>query len=125
MEAKAIAKYIRMSPRKVRLVADMIRGKSVTEALVTMRFNEKKASGVLEKVVKSAIANARQVSGADEDSLIVKEIFVDEGPTLRRFIPRAMGRATRIRKRTSHITVVLENYGEDQVVTADKQEQKA
>ncbi len=107
MEATAKARYVRIAPRKLRLLADMIRGRSVGEALDTLKLVRKGASPVLAKVVRSAVANAETAKGLDAESLIVKKAFVDEGPTMKRFLPRAMGRATVIRKRTSHITVVL------------------
>ena len=125
MEAKAVAKYIRISPRKARLVADMIRGKSVTQAVSTVRFCNKKAAGLIEKVLLSAVANAKQVTGSEEEVLTVKSIFVDEGPTLKRFLPRAMGRATRIRKRTSHITVVVDDGDAGEISSDIEQEQNA
>jgi large subunit ribosomal protein L22 len=103
---KAKLRYLRVSPRKTRLVADLIRGKDVAEALSTLQFTHRAASEPLRKLVESAIANA-EAQSADVDRLFVSEIFVDQGPTLRRFRPRAMGRATRINKRTSHVTCVL------------------
>ena len=108
MEIKAGNRYIRISPRKARYVADVIRGKKVEDALNILAFIPRKASSIISKVVKSAIANAGQDESIDVDTLYIKKIFVDEGPTAKRFRPRAMGRATKIRKRTSHITVVLE-----------------
>ncbi|RME39556.1 MAG: 50S ribosomal protein L22 [Deltaproteobacteria bacterium] len=108
MEAKARLRYVRLSPRKARWVVDMIRGKGVQEALSTLRFSPQKAAGIVAGVVNSAIANAEQKGVADVDRLYVKTITVDQGPVLKRFIPRAQGRATRIRKPTSHITVVLD-----------------
>jgi large subunit ribosomal protein L22 len=107
MESKAIARYIRIAPRKVRLVVDLIRGKQVGEALAILKHTPKAASPVVEKVLKSAIANAEHNFEMDVNSLVVGQVFVDQGPTLKRFRPRAMGRASRIHKRTSHITVVL------------------
>ncbi|USG66058.1 50S ribosomal protein L22 [Brevibacillus ruminantium] len=107
MEAKAIARYIRIAPRKVRLVVDLIRGKQVGEALAILKHTPKAASPVVEKLLKSAIANAEHNYEMDPNGLVVGKIFVDQGPTLKRFRPRAMGRASRIHKRTSHITVVL------------------
>ncbi|MFY0544894.1 50S ribosomal protein L22 [Brevibacillus sp. H7] len=107
MEAKAIARYIRIAPRKVRLVVDLIRGKQVGEALAILKHTPKAASPVVEKLLKSAIANAEHNYELDPNNLVVGKIFVDQGPTLKRFRPRAMGRASRIHKRTSHITVVL------------------
>lgn len=108
MEAKARARFIRISPQKARLVADMIRGKNVEEAVTTLRFTPKKGARVLRKVLESAIANASQNDSIDVDTLFVKKVFVDGGPMMKRIRPRAMGRATRILKRTSHITVVLD-----------------
>lgn len=107
MEAKAVARYIRIAPRKVRLVVDLIRGKQVGEALAILKHTPKAASPVVEKLLKSAIANAEHNYEMDSNNLVVSKIFVDQGPTLKRFRPRAMGRASRIHKRTSHITVVL------------------
>ncbi|MFW6324299.1 MAG: 50S ribosomal protein L22 [Desulfovibrionales bacterium] len=108
MEAKAVARFIRISPRKTRLVADNIKGKPVEDALNILKYTPKKASQVLSKVLHSALANAEQVPGVDIDALVVKRVSVDEGPTWKRIMPRAMGRAYRIRKRTSHITVIVE-----------------
>jgi len=108
MESKAVAKYIRMSPRKIRQVADMIRGKNVVEALNILHFTRKSACLPLEKTLRSAISNMLNLEGsskADPDELFVKEIRVDGGVTLRRFRAASMGRAVRIRKRTSHITI--------------------
>ena len=96
-----------MSPRKVRLVVDMIRGRRVEEALNVLAFSRKAAARPVAKLVRSAVANADDQGNYDLDRLVVKLAFVDEGPTWRRWLPRAMGRATRIRKRTSHITVEL------------------
>lgn len=108
METQANARFIRMAPRKARYVADLIRGKKVEDALDVLAFSPRKASRLISKLVKSAIANAGQNKSIDVDTLFIKKIFVDGGPTLKRFRPRAMGRATTIRKRTSHITVVLD-----------------
>lgn len=108
MEAKARARFIRISPQKARLVADMIRGKHVEEAVTTLRFTPKKGARILRKVLESAIANASQDDAIDVDNLFVKTVFVDGGPMLKRIRPRAMGRATKILKRTSHITIVLD-----------------
>ena len=107
MESTAKARYVRIAPRKLRLVMDMVRGKPVEDALTTLGLVRKGASPVLAKVIKSALANAENNHGMNTDGLFIKEAYVDEGPTLKRFMPRAMGRATQIRKRTSHITVVL------------------
>ncbi|MCE5210377.1 MAG: 50S ribosomal protein L22 [Deltaproteobacteria bacterium] len=108
MEAKAVAKYIRMSPQKVRLVADLIRGKKVQEARNTLLYTRKYAAGIVANVLKSAVANAVQNPNIDENILYVKEIFVDQGPSLKRWRARAQGRAAGIKKRTSHITVILD-----------------
>jgi large subunit ribosomal protein L22 len=108
MEARAKLKYARLSPRKTRLVVDMVRGKGVQEALNILRFSPQKAAGIVGTLVSSAVANAEQKGVSDVDRLFVKSIQVDQGPVLRRFLPRAQGRATRIRKPTSHITVVLD-----------------
>src|SRR3954451_20827462 len=107
MEAKSIARQVRIAPRKVRLVVDLIRGKRVGEAIAILAHTPKAASPVVEKVLKSAIANAEHNYEMDPNSLVVSQVFVDEGPTLKRFRPRAMGRASKINKRTSHITVVV------------------
>ena len=106
-QAKAIARYVRISPRKVRQVVDLIRGKDVQEALAILQFTPKRATEPITKVLNSAVANAEHNYDMDTDSLFVKEVYVDEGPTLKRIRPRAMGRADQIRKRTSHITVVV------------------
>ncbi len=108
MQAKATARYVRMSPRKMRQVVDLIRNKDLGEALVILQFTPKMASLVIEKVVKSAAANAENNYDMDTDSLYVAECYVDQGPTMKRMMPRARGMADRIRKRTSHITVVLQ-----------------
>jgi large subunit ribosomal protein L22 len=109
MEGKANLKFFRMSAQKVRLVADLVRGKDINEALNILAFTPKKASEVISKLLKSAVANADQTGKVDVDTLFVKAITVDEGPTFPpRFRPRAQGRATPILKRTSHIHVTLE-----------------
>jgi large subunit ribosomal protein L22 len=113
MQAKAIARHVRMSPRKVRLVVDQIRGKSINEAYATLQFSKKAAAEPVGKTLRSAVANAQyraedEGEHLDVDDLFVERIFVDEGPTLKRWRARAMGRAGRIRKRTSHITVVVD-----------------
>jgi large subunit ribosomal protein L22 len=107
VEAKAIVKYVRISPRKVRQVVDLIRGKKLNEALAILRYTPKRASEVVTKVVKSAAANAENNLQMEKDELFVTSCFVDQGPTLKRFQPRAMGRADIMRKRTSHITVMV------------------
>lgn len=113
MSAKAVARFIRMSPRKVRLVVDQIRGRSVNEAYALLQFSKKAAAEPVEKTLRSAVANA-QYRAEDEgqivdiDDLVVREAFVDEGPTLRRYKAAAMGRAAPRRRRMSHITVAVE-----------------
>lgn len=107
MEAKAIARYVRMTPRKTRVIINMIRDKYVDEALEALRFTNRRATGPVAKVLGSAIANAKEQFNAQVANLYVAEAFVDEGPTQKRFLPRAMGRATRVEKKTSHITVVV------------------
>jgi large subunit ribosomal protein L22 len=108
MEAKAVARYVRIPPRKARLIMDQIKGKRVGEALNRLSFTPKKGAFLLKKLINSAVANAENNHNMDVDALYIKEIFADEGPTMKRFRPRAMGRATRIRKRSSHLTVILE-----------------
>jgi large subunit ribosomal protein L22 len=107
MEARAVARYVRVSPRKARLVVDLIRGKSIDDARAILRFSPRAAAEIVEKVLNSAVANAERNLHVKSDDLIVGTTFVDEGPTLKRIQPRAMGRAFRINKRTSHITVVV------------------
>jgi large subunit ribosomal protein L22 len=104
MEAKL--RYLRVAPRKARLVVDLVRGKGVAEAISILTFTRRAASEPVRKLIESAMANA-EATDADVDRLYIKTICVDEGPTMRRFRPRAMGRATRINKRTSHVTCVL------------------
>ena len=108
MEARAVGKYIRVSPQKARLVADVVRGMDVDQAITTLKFMPKKAAVILKQVIESAVANATQDDQVDVDNLFVKKIFIDGGPSLKRIRPRAMGRATGIIKRTSHITVILD-----------------
>lgn len=108
MEAKAIAKNIRISPQKARLVGDLVRGNNVESAINTLRFMPKKAARIIRKLIESAVANANQNEAIDVDTLYIKTVFVDGGPMLKRIRPRAMGRATKILKRSSHITVVLD-----------------
>lgn len=107
MQAKAVAKSVRIAPRKVGLVIDLIRGKNVAEAVAILQHTPRSASPVVEKLIKSAMANAEHNYEMDSDNLFVSEVYVNEGATLKRFRPRAQGRASRINKRTSHITVVL------------------
>jgi large subunit ribosomal protein L22 len=107
MEARAIARYMRVSPFKARQVADLIRGKNVDEAVGILRYTNKKSAPMISKVLKSAIANAEHNYDMDTDALYVSEVFIDEGPIIKRMRPRAYGRADVRRHRTSHITVVV------------------
>src|SRR5256885_14196937 len=110
MEAKASLRYLRITPRKVRVVADLIRGKNVNAALAQLTFVEKRAAEPLAKLLRSAVANAEQAAkdqNLDVDQLTVKELMVDQGPSLRRFMPRAMGRAFKVLKKTSHISLTI------------------
>ncbi|CRK85836.1 50S ribosomal protein L22 [Candidatus Providencia siddallii] len=107
METLAMRRHSHSSAQKVRLVADTIRGKNVSQALEILTYTNKKAAGLIKKVLESAIANAEQNNGADIDNLKITKILVDVGPTTKRVMPRAKGRADRILKRTSHITVVV------------------
>lgn len=112
MEARAVARYIWIAPRKVRQVVDLVRGKKVTEALAILRFLPKRAAVPVAKVIRSAAANAEHNYEMNPDELYIKRIYVDEGPTMKRYQPRARGRADLRRKRTSHITVVVEERKE-------------
>ena len=107
MEVKAISKYVRVSPQKVRRLVQGIKGKPVETGLDMLKFMPQKAAGIIEKTVRSAVANADQNPDVDVDTLIIENIIADQGPTLKRFKARARGRGTRILKRTSHITVIL------------------
>jgi len=107
MEARAVARHVRVSPRKARQLIDLIRGKSLGEALAILEHTPRGASKIVSKVVRSAAANAENNYEMDPDALFVAKAYVDQGPTLKRIMPRARGTADRIRKRTSHITVVL------------------
>lgn len=107
MEAKAVLRTARISPQKARLVADQVRGLPAGRALDLLKFSDKKAAHLIYKILYSAVSNAENNQGADADELKVARVFVDEGPTLKRFMARAKGRGTRILKRTSHITVVV------------------
>ena len=107
MEAKAVAKFIRISPRKARQVIDLVRGKSVSEAYAILKFTPNKGAAIIENVLKSAVANAEHNYDMNVDNLYISQAYVDQGPSLKRFKPRAMGRADGIRKRTSHITVMV------------------
>ncbi len=113
-EAKAVARFVRVPARKARLMADLIRGRDVSSALVQVQLTRRQAARVVEKVLRSAMANATQNHGVrDVDRLLVAQVYVNEGPTLKRIQPRAMGRAYQIRKRTSHITIVLRERDAD------------
>ena len=108
MISKATGRFIRMSPQKARLVVDLIRGKNVNEALMTLKFTNKKATSEIEKVVRSAVANATQKSeNVDVDDLFIEKAFINEGPRLKRIRPAPMGRAYRYQRRTAHITIEL------------------
>jgi large subunit ribosomal protein L22 len=107
MDATAKLSFVRLSPQKARLVIDMVRGKGVQEALNILKFSPQRSAEIVAKLVRSAVANAEQKGVGDVDRLFVKTIFVDQGPVLRRFMPKGRGSASRIRKPTSHITVVL------------------
>ena len=107
MEVRAVSKYLRISPQKARLVADLIRAKNVGEALTILKFTPKKGARLIAKTLRSAVANAENNKSADVNALVVKTIHVDDGPRIKRFRPRAMGRATPIIKRMSHVTVVV------------------
>jgi large subunit ribosomal protein L22 len=108
MESKAILKYAKVTPRKVRRVTTLIKGKKAGDALINLRFLPHRGAKVVAKVLKSAMANAEQKKVADPETMKVKNVLVDQGPTTKRMKPRAMGRADIIRKRTSHITLILE-----------------
>ncbi len=108
METKAKLKYARIAPRKVRRVTDLIKGKKAGEAMINLQFLPHRGSKIVSKILKSAMANAEQKKVADPESMKVSDVFVNQGPTMKRMRPRAMGRADTIRKRTCHITVILE-----------------
>jgi len=108
MRVQAVGKYLRISARKARLITDLIKGKKVEDGMNLLKYSPKRGSRFVLKVLNSAVANADQNPNIDVDTLIIRNAYADEGPTLKRWRPRAMGRATRIRKRTSHVTVVLE-----------------
>lgn len=112
METQAKSRYLLVTPRKARLVIDMIRGRSVEQALGILEFATKRAARMIAKTVKSAVANAENAQSVDVDKLYIARAYVDEGPTLKRFMPRAHGRATPIMKRTSHVTIVVDERTE-------------
>lgn len=107
MQATAHARYVRLAPRKVQLVLDLIRGKQVGDAIAILRHTPKSSSPVVEKLLNSAIANAENNFSLDPNKLVISQAYANQGPTIKRFRPRAMGRASRINKRTSHITIVV------------------
>ena len=107
MEAKAVVKYVRISPQKVRKIVGAVKGKPVEAGLNILKFMPQKAAGLVEKVLRSAVANAEESKNLDVDTLIIRNILVDQGPTLKRFRARARGRGSRILKRTSTITVIV------------------
>ncbi|MEG6586984.1 50S ribosomal protein L22 [Dendrosporobacter sp. 1207_IL3150] len=107
MEAKAVAKYVRIAPRKIRIVMDLIRGKNIGEAFAILKYTPKVGAEVIEKVLKSAVANAEHNNDMNVDKLYVATAFVDQGPTLKRIHPRSRGQAFKILKRSSHVTVVV------------------
>jgi large subunit ribosomal protein L22 len=111
MEVRAVSKFVRISPQKVRKLNDMVKGKPVEAVLNELKFTPLKAAGLVEKVIRSAVANADHNTELDVDTLVVRNFIVDQGPTLKRFKARARGRGTRILKRTSHITVILAEQG--------------
>ena len=115
MEAKAIAKYVRVSPRKAGQICSLVRGKNVDEALAILKFTPRGAAADIAKVVKSAKANAENNHEMNAENLYIASIVANQGPTIKRFMPRAQGRATMIRKRTSHIEVVLKEKKESQI----------
>ena len=124
-KARASARYVRVAPRKARRVVDLVRGMPVDEALTTLEFAPYSAAEIVYKVIASAQANAENNLGLDPESLLVSEIKVDEGPTMRRYRPRAHGRAYRINKRTSHITVVVESVQAKQSASPSVRRPKA
>lgn len=113
MEAKATVKYVRVSPQKARRAIDLVRGRQVDDARRVLRFSPLGAAKTIEKALNSAVANAEQQPGVVAQNLVIDRAWVDEGPTLKRWRPRAYGRATKVFKRTSHITLVVRSLGED------------
>ena len=108
METRVVAKFVRISPQKIRLIMDQVRGKKVEEALQMLSFAPQRGARILKKLVNSAVASAEQNPDVDVDSLYLKQIFADQGPSLKRWRPRALGRASKILKKTSHLTVILD-----------------
>ena len=119
-EVKSVAKYVRIAPRKVRIVMDLIRGKKVDDAFAILKFTPKRGSRLIEKVLKSAVANAENNFDMDTDKLYVTTCFVDQGPTLKRIHPRSRGQAFGILKHTSHITVMVSEKEEEQKLDENK-----
>ncbi len=107
MEVRAVSKYVRISPRKVHILIGAVKGKPVEDGLNILKYMPQKAAYIIEKIIRSAVANADQYPDIDVDSLVIRNIIADQGPTLKRFRARARGRGTRILKRTAHITVIL------------------
>ena len=108
MESKAVARFVRIAPRKVRVVLDLIRGKNIAEAFAILKFTPKAGAEVVEKVLRSAVANAENNFDMDVDKLFIKTAFADGGPTMKRIHPRSRGQAFKILKRTSHVTIVVD-----------------
>ena len=108
MEAKAVVRHVGMSPRKMRIIADMVRGKRVEEAMAMLKLMPKKGAVIIRKLLISAVANAEQKGEVDVDQLLIRDCNVDNGPILKRWMPRSMGRANRIQRRTSHVTVTVQ-----------------
>jgi large subunit ribosomal protein L22 len=122
MEVRAVEKFIRISPKKARLVADLVRGENAKKSLVTLQFMPQKGAKIISKALKSAIANAENNHNLDGDSLVISKITVDQGPSLKRFRPRSRGMVSHILKRTSHVTVVVSaEEAKKQVKTAKKE----
>lgn len=108
MEVKAKLSFARITPRKMRLVGDLTKGMKIEKAHHQLKFSKKKGAKLLSTLLDSAVANAKEKGGIDVDNLFVKRVLVDDGPMLKRFIPRAMGRATKVRKKMSHVTIILD-----------------
>lgn len=124
MEVRAVEKYIRISPKKARLIADVVRGQNAVSALTTLKFTPKKAAGIISKAITSAVANAVNNFSLDKDSLVISKITVDQGPSLKRFRPRSKGMASPLLKRTSHVTVVVSGTEAKVAAKAAKAEAK-
>lgn len=122
MEVQAVEKYIRISPKKARLVADVVRGENAVRAMAMLKFMPKKAAEIIYKAIHSAVANATNNAGLDRDSLVISKITIDKGPSLKRFRPRSRGMASALLKRTSHVTVVVS--AEEKAKPAKKEEAK-